>query len=359
MIKNLFVIIISLTLIIVLVEIYIRLFPPKGIYSITRFDDTVGYIYSPESKVTYNKVRYTESLANKDGYLDINHVTDGEKSRIKIGVFGDSYVEAMQVPLDKRFFRVLPQKINKNEVEYFAFGMSGFGTLHSFLNYREQDKKYNFDIVVYMFSENDPGDNSYLIRGDGARPFAKLSSSEPSFEIDSSFKKNHFKLIRSLAGKSRLFNLVSRRVSLLIYKGTKIDYEEERMMSTKNKEKIPGENDLPSTWPVNIRRDAEQLAFKILEKWAQDVRAQGKEFIVFYIPRSEHALSDNNASADTWKKWLIKSCMDLNIPLIDPSERLLQKIKTGANVYDDHWSPEGHKIVAEVFESYFSDKLKK
>lgn len=357
MIKNLLLVVISFSLVILLAEMYIRLFPPKGIFSSTVFNDTVGYTYSPNSKVIYNKIRYIESLTNRDGYLDVNHEQGGKSDRKIIGFFGDSYVESMQLPIEKRFFRILPQKINQREVEYIAFGMSGFGTLHSYLNYKKQDKKYNFDIIIYMFSENDLGDNHYIIRGDGARPFAKLNISELGFELDTTFKKKHFKLIRFLGAKSRLFNLISRRMSLLIYKGIKVNYEEEKIMSTKNQGKIPGENDLPSTWPDNIRQDAEHLAYNILNKWAQDIRKADKEFIVFYIPRSEHFLRNKIASEDTWKKWLVSICSDLNISLVDPSEHMLKKIKTGTQIYDDHWSPQGHKVVAEVFESYFQNKI--
>ena len=100
--------------------------------------------------------------------------------------------------------------------------MDGYGSFQSYLNWKIQSSKYRFDLVIYVFNENDIGDN---ISGSGRRkyiPTAVFSNMEPGFKtnpkfttrIDKILKKDKIS-IRYLKGYSLamyyLFNLFNKK----------------------------------------------------------------------------------------------------------------------------------------------------
>jgi hypothetical protein len=359
--RGLLLLVASFTLIVVFAEIFVRIFTPKGIYLTSVYDDELGLIMSPESRVIYNKASRTKHFVNRDGFLDINHNPDDTKT-IKVAFFGDSFVEAMQVPIAQKFYRILPRKLAHKEFEYFGFGISGNGTLSSYLNYRKQARKYALDIIVYVFAENDPGDNISMITRSDLRPHANLTDSPPGFEIERTYRKYDslpVNIIRSIKGSSLLVNLVAQRILLLKQKGIVLKpLEKEKQMTTLPEEKIPGQNDLPSAWPDYYRDYAGKLAFNILQQWVTEVRDDGRDFAVFYVPRGEGTILNDDKGKDSWKGWLTESCSRLNIEIIYPSEIFVQKLRDGIHMYDDHWTAHGHGAVALVIEEWLSKHLK-
>ncbi len=358
---NLAVVIVFLVFISFFTEMYVRFFTPVGIYTSSYYDDELGLVITPGSRIIYNKLRHTVSYANEDGFLDIDHSTHNEKGKLRVAFFGDSYVEAMQVKVEQKFYRVLPDKIKNKEIEYFGFGISGQGILASYLNYKKQDRKYDLDIVIYVFVENDPGDNILIIAKNDMRPSARLIESHPGFEVERTYKKYNsfiFNTLRHIKRTSLLADLIFQRISLLKQKGIMLKPDEgDREMSTVANGKIPDQNDLPSTWPPEIREYSEKLAFNILSKWAKDVREDGKKLVVFYVPRGNDVLLQNHENSDSWKAWLSVSCSLLDIEIIDPSEMFVKLLKEGIKVYDDHWSPEGHMAVSRVIEEWLYNYL--
>ena len=56
--------------------------------------------------------------------------------------------------------------------------------------------------------------------------------------------------------------------------------------------------------------------------------------------------------------WLQRSCATLNIQFIDPSDSFIRERKQGVQIYDDHWTPEGHIIVAHIIEEWLTNYFK-
>ena len=71
---------------------------------------------------------------------------------------------------------------------------------------------------------------------------------------------------------------------------------------------------------------------------------------MLYVPRSEDQLRGAIAPDQTWKPWLERTCAELGIPLIDPSDALRATLAGGVPVYDDHWTPAGHAVIDQVLE---------
>ena len=80
-------------------------------------------------------------------------------------VLGDSFVEAMHVPLEVTFPRVLEQQLNGNakgaRIEVMSAGVSGYGTASELLYFEREGKRYQPDLVVLAFYPgNDVKNNS-------------------------------------------------------------------------------------------------------------------------------------------------------------------------------------------------------
>lgn len=341
-----------------LVEAGLRWIPgvlPSGVYSMgQRFDPEVqSPVYT--GKVIYNKVRRTEREPNRAGFLDVEHTDAPTPGVARLGFFGDSYVESAQVPLEQAFFRRLAHTPSPTPVEVLAFGISGWGTLHAFLAHRVLADRYGLDTSVYVFVENDPGDNAWSIQSRHRqnflrRPYAELAEEAPGFRmrwIEGMQAQPLAVLLRAGYDRSLLLRVVWSRLALLSSYGVVRDRRADAAMAGSAGE-VPDQNDLPTTWPRPYVEEAGELGRRILAKWAEETRSAGRRLAVLYVPRGEAQLSGEMPDGETWKPWLIETCRALGIPLIDPSPELRARLAAGESVYDDHWSPAGHAAVADA-----------
>lgn len=354
---GLFVSLASLMGIVGLTEIVFRIHPPTGIFSSGLiFDPVIGYRFRPYSEIIYNKRNgFVINTTNQYGWIDADHTEAKAKSQFRVGFFGDSYVESVMVPSEEHFFRNLPSPISGIPMEYFGFGMSGFGTVHSYLNSKRWIGKYDLDLIIYVFVENDIGDNISWIKKKKNRPYAEKIAAEPGFRIEKDFHepvKSEQSLLQDIKDfiktRSMLGRVIDYRIPLLKKRFTE--------WKTRSEEKVPNQNDLAFTWPEDIRIHAQDVAFSVLKLWSQEVTQAGKQFAVLYVPKGDY-LSDDSPKHKIFKGWLIKSCDRLGIPLLDPSKAILAARKKGIAVYGDHWTPAGHAVLTEFMSQWLGAVL--
>ena len=93
-------------------------------------------------------------------------------------MLGDSYAEALQVPIEETFWTLLPQHLARcgfapgKQIEAINFGVSGYGTAQELLTLRHRAWDYAPDLVlVPFFPGNDVRNNSKALEPDKLRPF--------------------------------------------------------------------------------------------------------------------------------------------------------------------------------------------
>ena len=77
---------------------------------------------------------------NAQGWRDVERPASKPEGTLRVLVLGDSFAEAMQVPLEDSFPRRLEAELNgmqKKPVEVVNTGLSGFGTCCMFTYFRE------------------------------------------------------------------------------------------------------------------------------------------------------------------------------------------------------------------------------
>jgi hypothetical protein len=94
---------------------------------------------------------------NSDGLRDREHSITKPEGTLRIAVLGNSYTEAMQVPLEQTYWAVMERELARaglagvREVEVINFGVGGFGTAQELITLRTKVWKYQPDIVVLAF----------------------------------------------------------------------------------------------------------------------------------------------------------------------------------------------------------------
>ncbi len=101
---------------------------------------------------------------NEQGWRDVTHSVEKPPGVFRILVLGDSFAEALQVPLEAAFPRVLEAELNRQaprKVEVINTGVSGFGTAGQVLLLRRDGARYQPDLVLLAFYPgNDVMNNS-------------------------------------------------------------------------------------------------------------------------------------------------------------------------------------------------------
>jgi hypothetical protein len=350
--------VLSLGFALLLAEGLLRAFPerllPQGTYGSGRFDTELGLSVAA-SPVYYQNVRFVRKQPNPSGFMDVAHELEKPPGTVRVGFFGDSYVESNQVALEQAFFRRLPERIEGRSVEPLAFGVSGWGTLHAFLAFQREAPRYGLDRAVYLFVENDPADNCYVLsghRGVTALPYAESSEAPPGYSLRWSRRPGDepgwLPAAKSLQRRSLLFQLTLARYRLLRDRGVRMRARSEDVQMTGRGNPKADPAALPAAWPPALRTEAERLGRAILADWKARADAEGIALEILYVPRGDEQLRGKLAEADTWLPWLRREAADLGIPLLDPSRALQGRLERGDPVYDDHWSPAGHEVVAAL-----------
>jgi len=101
---------------------------------------------------------------NADGRRDLERPLQKPPGTFRVLLLGDSFVEAMHVPLEQTFARHLEAAlagVRGAPVEVTSMGVSGYGTASEYLWYRAHGRAYQPDLVILAFYPgNDVRNNS-------------------------------------------------------------------------------------------------------------------------------------------------------------------------------------------------------
>ena len=138
----------------------------------TRFEPGVGLLNEPgaEARATNRVEFWVAQRANRWGFLDREPLTPEQAARTcHIAVIGDSFVEAMQVPVADKFHvrleELAARALPRLDISTSAFGRSGTGQINQLPFYEEYARLLRPKLVVLIFVHNDFTDNHRLLAG--------------------------------------------------------------------------------------------------------------------------------------------------------------------------------------------------
>src|SRR3974390_3097248 len=119
---------------------------------------------SAEGLVSTETSQYVK--INSRGFHDVERAYEKPATTFRVAVLGNSWTEALQVPLEKTYCSVLERKLAERScfankrVEVLNFGVAGYSTAQELLTLREKVWKYNPDLVILaLYAARDIANN--------------------------------------------------------------------------------------------------------------------------------------------------------------------------------------------------------
>jgi len=337
-------------------------------------DPTLGYRFRPHARYRWADEGFSEGRINAAGWRDRDYTEAKPPGTTRILFCGDSYVEALQVPLDSTFHKRLERMLNAqaapgHRFEVMAMGEGGAGTTQEYLMYRKWGARYDPDVVAVLFILNDPGDNWVLDPTDINRPY--FHDDGDSLRLDTSFV--HTPRFRQLMGQGAW----KQRSSLLTLAAKVRGSLSARLRPTRQDAGLLDPRGWYATWNLQVPPEADsipafRLTAKILARFAAEVRSDGRRFVLFAAGMSEQQdrdelarmRSDPTFDPDKTDRWLasVGERFDFDVAPLTPAFRSASAAGAppmwfGSTMRHGHWNGAGHALAAEVMAGYFASRL--
>lgn len=215
-------------------------------------------------------------------------------------------------------------------------------------------QKLDLDYVVYVFVENDPGDQIRELKGPSIIPFPIASGD--TFTVDDSVLRQYaykaswwHRGVQRIKSNSLVVSTIEGRLKLLMASAAK------RTVTRADRNGAAGAMGFPlapSAWPAELVPKGWDLQERVMDKWRREVLAQGRKFVVMHVPRGEEVLRIPFAEQDTWAPRLQTYCRSRGVPLIEPTPLFVKREDAGQKMYHNHFTPDGHRAFAESFVTY-------
>ncbi len=166
-----------------------------------------GFALRPGIEGHYQREGGSYVHINSDGLRDREHTKAKPADTVRIAVLGDSFAEAMHVPMEQTFWSLLERKLQEcnafpgKRVEVINFGVSGYGTAQELMTLRQKVWDYSPDIVMLAFTTyNDIYDNSRALSKTEEVPYFVYRNGEliydASFRDSRTYRQRDSKLSR-------------------------------------------------------------------------------------------------------------------------------------------------------------------
>lgn len=200
--KNLIAILIGLTMSVLFGELLFRFIPNNYCCPDSYrgdLDPRLGHWPQKNQNARYRKSCFDirNILTNSLGLRQNNEILPG-KNHYKIAIFGDSYVQGLEVRNEETFSALLQRYLPG--VEIINFGVGGYGTVEELVAYIEKGRQCKPDLVVLFFlTGNDIRNNDPALQGryggGTLRPWLLKTSGTYEFYYPDNYFKNNKKLI--------------------------------------------------------------------------------------------------------------------------------------------------------------------
>lgn len=358
-------------------------------------DQTRGYGLRPGSQGWYRKEGRSYVRINSDGLRDQEHSLIKPANTLRIALLGDSYAEALAVPIEQAYWSVMKSKLDECDaasgkaIEIINFGVSGYGTAQELLTLREKVWKYSPDVVMLaVTTNNDVVDNSRALKKVDEIPYFIYRDSQ--LTLDNSFQRSQTFVWRQsrLNRFGRWLRDHSRVVQAVIegHHALKIMSASWRARWSQSKPATPlpaspdqkpnvstnveelGVDNLIYREPENeIWNDAWRVTEGLITEMRDEVRARDAKFLVVTLSNSPQVLPDPEQREALKKRFgatdllypdnrIRLLCERESISLIILAPELQQFAQQNnlflhgfdKNIGNGHWNVTGNRVAGEL-----------
>ena len=324
-------------------------------------DEHFGTWHAPNSSYLHNKSCFVvEYRSNSLGMRDRERTRENRNGKPRAVVMGDSFVEGWGNDIGDRLTDHLEADLNH---EFLNFATSGyFGTIQEWLQYKYMIKQFDHDVVLLgILPHNDFQDNS-VKRSNTLKRRPYLRGTYPDYELFYSQDKLYtrdktpefFKSFDFTLREWSSFYRVMRYLGSYRIRNFEL---QPRWIAEHNdhKDRIRSAyfDFKPEDWDI-VRYCLEQIAREVGDK----------PLVVFSIATHsdfEERLKQGGRTAPLTEKFRALS-KRLGFIYCDLLEEMATNGYDAEDVFfvcDDHWSPAGNRIAADLLEPYVAEAFKR
>lgn len=365
-------------------------------------DEVCGIALRPGAEGWYRKEGEAYVRINSDGLRDQEHALTKTPDTFRIALLGDSYCEALSVPLEEAFWWLMRRDLEAcgafggKKIEVINFGVSGFGTAHELLTLREKVWKYSPDLVLLAITtSNDIIDNSRALKNTNDVPYFVYQGDR--LILDDSFKQSRaFLFNQSKIGRlgkwlrihSRLTQAISEgqralKVRLALWRAKRSASSvpnSQHPGNTGDIAKTPNKSDLFARSqelgldnliylePNNaVWNDAWRVTEGLLVQMRDEVKSRGAGLVVVTLSNGPQVLPEPSVRENFKRNFGVtdlfypdnrirQACEREGIPAITLAPQLQEYAERnkvflhgfGEDIGNGHWNPSGHRVAGEI-----------
>ena len=353
----------------------------------------VGLINPPDSEIRYtNKLDYwTVTQTNSLGFADREPpAPEGAAASCHIAAIGDSFVEALEVPVEDKFHVRLEEMAAAEfpdlDVTTSAYGVKNTGQTHQLPWYDEYARPLRPNLVVLVFVSNDFSNNSPALYatitgyGPDGIPYSTgrkstdgaiyLAPPNPEFSVRALPPFEDYPLIVRLWLKMSSMSIFSE------YLGRKLNIRDTWRIApiparVEVLASLPGYESTADGWDPAALRDWDGLDF-FLHPSPPPVFQEALEFTAFALDEFVDRTKSDGAelvilasytmgpSGDPLFERMAKMAAERGIPVISQSDYVARQggnIEDAGFAHDAHWSAQGHQWAAEALLEWLRGNL--
>ena len=307
---------------------------------------------------------------NDAGRRDLDRSVDKPPGTFRILLLGDSFVEALQVPIEQTFARGLEQRLTAESgrpVEVVSMGVSGYGTAGEYLWYRDVGRQFHADLVLLSFYPgNDVRNNSPTLEPT-LRP---VYAADGSLDHVAGGKGADEGGGRGLLNRSAAYQYI-RKLVLTRQPALAARLADWGLLRRAALRPVPMDQGVPvdywvfASQPPPVWQDAWAHTEGLLAALRDAVRADGATLVVMVVTAREQVYPDDWAQLQATYPAMGNIAWDLNGPerrvlswcaLNDvqcvPLSPAFAAAREGSPRlhwhFDGHWTPAGHALAAET-----------
>ncbi len=293
-----------------------------------------------------------EINTNSYGFHDVEFLPKSPEV-FRIVMIGDSFVEALHVPINKTFYKILEESLNKSfphrKFEIFGLGISGNGSLMNGLYLSSYGNLIKPDLVINMFYDNnDFSDDLKLINSE------RDSLDYDIQRVNSEIKNPGFfrKAFNFISRNSVLVRVVGQKYQTIIFR-----ISQAKINSVSGEQKTGSgifkyaPNDYVYYLPD--KKESWVLQKKLISNIKNNAITLGADFalVSFDTPDFQSLIESGVTDNYDPENKLSEISEELNIKYL-PLEKKFKNKAIGRKINpllkcDGHWSEIGHSWAAE------------
>lgn len=307
---------------------------------------------------------------NDAGRRDLDRTLATPAGTLRVMLLGDSFVEALQVPIEQTFARGLEQRLAAaigRPVEVVSMGVSGYGTASEYLWYRDVGRRYHPDVVLLSFYPgNDVRNNSPTL--EPALP--PVYDADGRLDHVAGGKGGGDGGERGLLGRSMAYQYI-RKLVLTRQPVLAAWLADWGLLKRAALRPVPMEHGVPVDYWVFARQpppawqDAWAHTEALLSAFRDAVTADGATFMVMVVTAREQVYPDDWAQLQAtypamrdvaWdldgpERRVLDWCALNDVRCVPLSPAFIAARDTSPRLhwhFDGHWTPAGHALAAET-----------